>query len=264
MKIPSVALWTSVLSSFFYAHSLPPAQVVSRNLTLALDLSNTILSNVTLGEQSCRSHYGTELTLTSCTNAWKKIPRDSELYTYGLRADFAAGAHLDVGLPVRYLSDDGLCAIDIRAKHVSEAQFATGDSARNIEVSEAAKVVLDLCVRIRHQGGTVTGFSQRGLLAVVIMKYEPKAVCEALPEEIPFVPFCERVLQTMPARRQKDVFALITQPSRYYYALPKFFQYRESSNPLSATWLFWGLVTLQANIALHVSGNGTKMRRDRV
>ena len=51
--------------------------------------------------------------MTSCTNAWEKIPQDSETYTYGLRADIAAGANLDVGLPVRYLSDDGLCAIDI-------------------------------------------------------------------------------------------------------------------------------------------------------
>ena len=79
-------------------------------------LSNTTLSNVTLGQQSCRSNYGTGLTMTSCTNAWEKIPQDSETCTYGLRADIAAGAHLDVGLPVRYLSDDGLCAIDIYDK----------------------------------------------------------------------------------------------------------------------------------------------------
>ena len=153
MKFPYVALWTSVLESSIYAHSLSPARVFARNLSLASQLINTTVSNVTLGEQSCRSNYGTELSLTSCTNAWGKIPQDSEVYTYGLRADIAAGAHFDVGLPLRFLSDDGLCAIDIHAKHNSGAQLAAGESARNIEVSEAAKVVLDLCVRNQNKGG---------------------------------------------------------------------------------------------------------------
>ena len=57
------------------------------------------------------------------------------------------------------------------------------------------------------------------------------AVCEPVPEEIPFAPFCERVLQTMPARRQKDVFGFSKsrrEPFRYY-VLPRYFDYRKSS-----------------------------------
>lgn len=100
MKIPYVAFCTSVLGSSFYAHSLCPARVFARNTSLASELINTTLSNVTLGEQSCRPKYGTEFTSTNCTNAWEIVLQDRENYTYGLRADIAAGAHFDVGQPV--------------------------------------------------------------------------------------------------------------------------------------------------------------------
>lgn len=199
----------------------------ARNLTPALDVVNTTFSNVTSEKLSCRSNWGIELNWSSCNNAWEQIPRDSELHFYGLRADIAAGAHLDMGLPIRYLSEDGLCAIDIRAQR--GARLVTGDSATNIEVSEAAKTVLDDCVQERGKGGSISGFSRREFLVIIITKYEPKAVCEPPPEEIPFVPFCEKVLQTMPARRQKDVFAFKKdpqEPAQYYNVLPRSFPFR--------------------------------------
>lgn len=157
------------------------------------------------------------------------MPRNSDLHLYGLRTDIAAGAHIDVGLPVRYLSGDALCAIDIRALRDSDQRLTDGDSATNLEVSEAAKGVLDHCVDLQGKGGAASRFSRRGLLVVVITAYEPKAVCEPYPEVIPFAPFCENVLQTMPARRQKDTFAFSKdrQESVRSHVLPRTFFFPE-------------------------------------
>ena len=93
MKFPYVALWTSVFSFSIYPHSLFHAPGFVQDLTLALHLFNATLPNVTLGEFSCLSNYGTDLTLTSCKKAWDKILQDTELYTYRLQADIAASAH---------------------------------------------------------------------------------------------------------------------------------------------------------------------------
>ena len=225
-------LWESVFWSTVYALLLPPVQVHDRKATIDLDLTNatnTTRSTTAPTKKACRSAFGLELNAYSCKNAWGKMPLDSEVYIYETRESIAAGTHFGVGLPVRFLSDDGLCAIDILVKEVSERQFATsGDSARNIDVSKAAKAVLDDCVSIKRRGGLVTGFSERDLLAVMVTKYEPKAVCESEPEDIPFVPFCERVLQTMPARRPKDWFASIgDRPTSRYYLLPQKIQFRK-------------------------------------
>ena len=241
MKFLDAVLWGLIIRSSSYALTLLPAQGLAQNHTLALGLLNTTTSNVTSRESSCRSSYGTELNLDSCKSAWEKIPLDNEPCIYGMRPDIAAGAHFDVGLPFRFLSEDGLCAIDIRATRESETLLALGDPAKNIEVSEAAKLVLDQCVSIRHQGGSITGFSQRDLLTLIITKYEPKAVCEPSPEEIPFIPFCERVLQTMPARKQKEVFAFAKdrRGSMTYNVLPRVIQFREPSNlrpPIARSW----------------------------
>ena len=221
MKRLDIILWGSVLRFSLYGLSLLFAQVFSRNTTIALSFVNTTTLHAASREASCFSSYGTQMNLNSCKNAWNKMPRDRELYHYGMRKKIAT--HLDVGLPVRYLSDNGLCAIDIRA------QLALGDSAKPIEVSEAAKSVLDHCVLAKHKGGSITGFSQRGLLMVLITKYEPTAVCESDSQDIPFIPFCERVLRTMPAARQTEVFAFTEDhPRSRYFALPQGFSFRMS------------------------------------
>lgn len=224
-------LWELVFWSCVYALSLPPVQVLDRKATLDLDLVNTTRSIAIPGEKYCRSHYGLELNVNSCKNAWEKMPLDSEVQLYGIRERIAAGAYFGVGLPVRFLSEDGLCAIDIRVKAGSEGQLAnSGDSARNVDVSKAAKDVFDDCVSTKRIGGSITGFSHRGFLTVIVTKYEPTAVCESEPEDIPFVPFCERLLQTMPARRQKDWFASAKDhPTSRYYLLPQKNQFRKSS-----------------------------------
>lgn len=75
------------------------------------------------------------------------------------------------------------------------------------------------------------------LLRVIVSKYEPKAVCEPFakdPAVIPYIPFCEMVLQQISARRQTDLFVLSKDREEVirYHKLPQMFTFRESKAPL--------------------------------
>ena len=266
MRFLDIVLWGSVLSSADNALSLSISQVFARNLPPTVNLINSTFLNVSVSKPYCRTSYGSRVKLASCTNAWQKIPRDSELRLYGLRAEIAAGAHVDVGLPLRYLSDDGLCAIDIRAKYDKDPVLKIPDLAENVEVSQAAKVVLDHCVQEKRLGGSILGFSQRDLLVLVVTSYEPKAICDHAALEPPFEPFCKKVLQSMPARNKKDVFGFRADrqgpvPS---YLLPKTFTFRQSDTLLMPSVSSEAACSPNADIPLVVSGSRPKMRLDRL
>lgn len=59
-----------------------------------------------------------------------------------------------VGLPLRYLSDDGICAIDVFFYRRSE-----GDVTTLAVFSDRAKTTLDKCVISLEKGGSMTHFS---------------------------------------------------------------------------------------------------------
>ena len=264
MRFLDIVIWGSVLSSADNALSFLTSQAFARNLPPTVDLINSTLLNVSLGEPSCLTKYGVGVQSASCMNAWQQIPRDSELRLYGLRADFAAGAPVDVGLPLRYLSDDGLCAIDIRSKSDNDPELKMADLAKNIEVSQAAKFVLDRCVREQRMGGSILDFSRRNLLVLVITSYEPKAVCDHASLEPPFEPFCRKVVQNMPARRTKDVFAFRAdrQGSSPSYRLPRTVTFRQSDTRLVPFVSSEAACSANADIPLIFSGNRPKMRLD--
>ena len=207
MKLVDIVSWSFFSSSSHYPLSLAQNHTSPPDLSLPLTSINTTSTNATLREVVCHVAYGTGLALSSCQNAWKRMPWGNDLYSYGRRADIAAGAHWDLGIPIRYLSDDGRCAIDITNRRDYDAALAGGDSATDFDVSEAAKTVLDRCVAARLRGGSIRGFSQRDQLLVTVTKYESRAVCEPTSEAIPFAPFCEEVLQKMQVRRRTDTFA---------------------------------------------------------
>lgn len=157
------------------------------------------------------------------------MPRDDTSLTYVIRPDIAAGQHFDVGLPTRFLSDDGLCAIDIRTKRAYEQALVYGDSAENVRISDAAHMLLDQCVLSLRQGGSVTGFSPRNLLIITVFKCHPSVVCDPAPPRPPIPIFCERVLQKMSARTQVDPFAInLPRSTIRYTKLPKSLSFRES------------------------------------
>ena len=57
--------------------------------------------------------------------------------------------------PIRYLSDDGICAIDVQLE-----SGARWDTSNWDIISGYAKTILDECVARQQKGGSVRGFSK--------------------------------------------------------------------------------------------------------
>ena len=121
-----------------------------------LGLSNETNSLLLPGVASCLGGiYGADLNPDSCINAWEKMPRTLAPIAYGTRSQ-----HLAFSFPIRYQSDDGLCVIDLRARQGDAA--ARGDVARSIHISDAARLIIDNCMRNPPRipvGGSIWGFS---------------------------------------------------------------------------------------------------------
>ena len=62
-----------------------------------------------------------------------------------------------MSIPLRYQSDDGWCAVELRAR--VRATTVRADVATAVEVSDAAERVIEECVVRTSAGGSVTGFS---------------------------------------------------------------------------------------------------------
>ncbi|KAL8683406.1 MAG: hypothetical protein Q9186_000668 [Xanthomendoza sp. 1 TL-2023] len=78
------------------------------------------------GEPICFRHtYGSNVIPQSCNNAWDKIDRSLVPKRYALRSK-ADEASFDYSTPFRYLSDDGLCAIDIVIPQESKTGRVSG------------------------------------------------------------------------------------------------------------------------------------------
>ena len=110
-----ILLWVVLLSlnTLTNAVSLPPT------LSLFQDPANTsssdfpgglILDVTSKSEAMCNNVFGSSMENNSCRNAWEKIERTTEARVYRSRDEAQAR---DISLPVRLLSDDGKCAIDI-------------------------------------------------------------------------------------------------------------------------------------------------------
>ena len=139
---------------------------VPSSLVLAQDLSNssfnvhgndTNTATFRLGSRSmCRpSEFGHNLDLDSCEQALSKMPRSPIERYYAPRSANYPGA---VPLPLRYLSDDGACAIDIL--EIRRASAGAIDMITEQSMAAQAGLLVDSCVRDRGQGGFVGSFSK--------------------------------------------------------------------------------------------------------
>lgn len=93
--------------------------------------------------------------IASCTQALEKMPRSDQRRTYGARS---ARAKYKVALPLRYLSDDGLCAIDVN--QITNLVGKVGDITSDLTIAASAGALLTRCVAQNKVGGTVFGFSK--------------------------------------------------------------------------------------------------------
>ncbi|KAL8753007.1 MAG: hypothetical protein Q9199_005355, partial [Rusavskia elegans] len=180
--------------------------------------------NLTAGprEMTCsRVMYGRDLKPASCKNAWDKIERSPVRKRYGVRKT-PAKESFDYLLPERYLSDDGLCAIDIS---IPQAQIAAGrkwDVTTGLQMSDSASAILEQCV-VYGEGGVVGRFSIRDALTITVREYEPSVDCDPRAHQVPDYHSCDLALQTVPTSRYVGTFATsdYTGPTRSVSTLPK-------------------------------------------
>ena len=92
---------------------LPPLSLISANSTTLNGYSNESFSSPTSKSGIvCSKVYGLDLSTDSCNNAWEKISRTPNSRRFIPRkTDSGKVTPDDVSLPLRYLSDDGACAI---------------------------------------------------------------------------------------------------------------------------------------------------------
>ena len=124
----------------------PPLSLLPTTTNDTKTLSQT-LSNLTDTSPLCSSAYGSDLRGVSCLDAWEKIGRTKTKRTFRRRDGILSEG---TPLPIRYLSDDGLCAIDL--------DFVAGgdkdpEPLDDYTISEQAGEILVGCVYKSMRGG---------------------------------------------------------------------------------------------------------------
>lgn len=111
------------------------------------------------GEPICLpGRYGNDLKPVSCKNAWDKIDRSSFLKRFATRRR-PEGQAFDSLTPLRYLSDDGVCAIDVIISPDHRGDVRGWDVTSGLTLSDKAWELLRQCVTY-GQGGSVSRFSK--------------------------------------------------------------------------------------------------------
>ena len=143
-----ISLWVAILNTVkgvFPSARLP--QYVAISSTVATQPKNKTLTllpsvkNLTIpgGYVECQgARYGFDLQRQSCVDALDSLPSDGTLRTFGQRNK----GTFDIHLPRRYLSADGLCAIDIS----NVKMHPYGDSATNAEIRTGVHRLVNQCV----------------------------------------------------------------------------------------------------------------------
>ncbi|CAF9934193.1 hypothetical protein IMSHALPRED_009622 [Imshaugia aleurites] len=120
--------------------------------------------------------YGRNLRYASCLDAYNRMDDTDEPKTYGERDPEESGmvaATWDANLPLRVLSRDALCAIDI--SHSPSFPF---DTIAPSLLKSYARSLLAVCVSGSPAlGGVATGLGLNGHLALRVTRYKPNVHC---------------------------------------------------------------------------------------
>ncbi|KAL9011933.1 MAG: hypothetical protein Q9173_003270 [Seirophora scorigena] len=161
----------------------------------ATSLNTSTHSNAILSCSGTR--YGRNLRLASCLQIWRIMSSYTVPRSFGERNT----GDWDAPLPFRYLSLDGLCAIDL-----SHAAGVLGDIIAPVDLKEAARLIIQICVAVQpNQGGLVTGLGVNQALSLRIVPYRPTVTCgpdNTGPPELS----CRDVIDKMPANNKRQVF----------------------------------------------------------
>lgn len=93
--------------------SLPPSlSLINPDLSSSSNHLNQTFSGLTsVPGTTCTRAHGEDMSVASCNNAWQKIHRSSHSHRFIPRRDVHDASPNDMIVPIRYLSDDGNCAI---------------------------------------------------------------------------------------------------------------------------------------------------------
>lgn len=158
--------------------------------------SNT--SSLTAGQVTCNGQlYGRNINLQSCIQLYRTMSSDVRPRTFGERG---TGTY-DVNLPFRYLSRDGLCAIDV--SHQRDLNF---DTIAPIDLKEAAGIMIQICVSGKPSiGGVTAGLGVNKGLSMRVVPYRPNVFCGPPDSGPPWIT-CRRVIDVMPASGKAEIF----------------------------------------------------------
>lgn len=174
-------LITFLLYSIIGLSTATPATPSLRLVTAAEDRNSLVnstsekalKSDLKLPRVYCNGNvYRRNLRESSCVNALQEIPQDPTRVALGARG---GPTDFDVGLPFRWISDDGLCVFDI---YIPRDDII--DQASTYEFHQAAFNLVHSCISGSGTptGGIVTGIGRYGRLGLIMTSYEPAVRCQ--------------------------------------------------------------------------------------
>ncbi|KAM0796877.1 hypothetical protein BDR22DRAFT_975776 [Usnea florida] len=138
------------------------------------------LPNALTAKYTCDgTRYGRGLNLDSCLNAWRRMDDTTVSKSYGERdSDDPGSTDWDANLPLRILSYDGRCAID-----VSHSARSPSDTIAPSYLKSYARTLISICLQPSSSppptspsasvGGIVSNIGDNGNLAIRVTKYNP-------------------------------------------------------------------------------------------
>ncbi|KAI4145613.1 MAG: hypothetical protein L6R39_003755 [Caloplaca ligustica] len=194
-------LLATIPRSYAVATANPPSTPkIFRPLELPSSLiaqdSNLTDTNVL---PSCNGRlYGRNLRYASCMQVNRVMSSTTDFRSFGERGT----GNYQGNLPFRYLSRDGLCAIDL-----SHAPGMDWDTVRPNDLKEAARLVIQICVRGKpNEGGQITGLGTSGGLNLRVVPYIPPNVVCGGPSTGPSWMTCRSLIDRMPANTKRQTF----------------------------------------------------------
>ena len=170
---------------------------VARSI-LGAHSSNT--STLTTGNEkkiSCGQQYGRNLNLASCLQVYHAMSSSPDPKTFGERG---TGMY-DAPLPFRYLSHDGLCAIDL--SHVAGLEF---DTIAPSDLRDAAESIIVVCIFGQPNiGGIAMGLGVNKGILMRIVPYRPSVYCGPRGTAPPWIT-CRHILDNIPANNEPQIW----------------------------------------------------------
>ncbi|KAL8973880.1 MAG: hypothetical protein Q9197_001882 [Variospora fuerteventurae] len=158
------------------------------------------------------SQYRTGLEPLSCQDAVHQIPRDSK-HLRVVAPEQRGREHNDVTLPIRFISYDGLCTIDIVTK-----DGVTSDTTSYYDLSRASISLEHACVAKNQVGGIAMNIGEQAGLGLVMTSFQPRVQCRR--GQAPPLGNCRHLADTMKTTQEKNTWGNPRDPNAFI-KLPK-------------------------------------------